>query len=145
MKAEFIVAARAVNPLFDNDAKRQATERGEVYEQQPFVEVPVGTIEEGPLCWVHCCPGYMNEPPICKPADDECRQRVKLWMEVQRPRELEQLRLMAHPDNLKNFKPEVRAHINQLVNAYDLDPQGESIVPETIPPETINQNEEDVA
>ena len=127
MKAEFIVAARAVNPLFDNEAKRQAAEQGKVYEHKPFVEVPVGTIEEGPLVWVHCCPGYMNEPPICKPVDDQCKERVKLWMEVQRPRELEQLRLMAHPDNMKNLKPDVRSHVNQLLDAYELDPEGDPV------------------
>lgn len=122
MKARYITAQRDVNPLFDNAAKRAAQGSGEKYDIEPYIEVPVGFIEEGPLCWAHCVPGHENSPPVCEPVDDECRERVKKWMEKERPKALEQIRLMSQPENQKGMKKEHRQYFSDLAEVYGINP-----------------------
>lgn len=121
MKSIFIREGRAVNPLFSNKEKSRAKREGKPYDVDPYITIPVGYEQEGPHCWTHCCPGYKGEPPLCKPADDECRERVKNWMEVERPKRLEQIRQMLRPSNLQKLKPKERKQVEELAEAYGLE------------------------
>lgn len=131
MKARYIREGRAVNPDFSNKAKRQAQLEGKRYDVPTYLTVPVGHVEEGPLCWTHCCPGHMGEPPMCEPADDECRERVKKWMDIERPNHLESIRVMALPENLKKMPKKKQEHILALAEAYGLIGVTEPIKPKT--------------
>lgn len=121
MKAEYIRPAKAVNPLFSNKEKRKAKEAGEEYGIEPYIEIPVGYVEEGKFCWTHCVPGHLNEPAVCKPVDDECKARVQKWMDVERPREIESIRQMLHPSNYSKMSKKQQGHLDDLKEAYGLD------------------------
>lgn len=138
MKARFIREARALNPAFSNKAKRQAQKDGVQYDVDTYITIPVGFEEEGPHCWVHCCPGYKDDPPLCEPADDECRQRVAKWMNQERPKHLERIRQMALPENLKKLPKKQQAHVQDLADAYNLTGVTEPIKPTPIPKQDTN-------
>ena len=121
MKAEYIKPARGANPLYSSKSKRAATKSGQEYLIDPYVEIPVGYIEEGPLVWSHCVPGHLNAPPICKPADDECKARVQKWMEIERPKKIESIRQMLHPNNYSKMSKKQQGDLDQLKEAYGLD------------------------
>ena len=143
MKARYIQEARAVNPAFSNKAKREAAAKGETYDVSPYMQIPVGFEEEGPLCWTHCVPGHMNAPPVCEPADDECKERVRKWMEEQRPLELERIRQMAQPENLKRLNKNTRGYVEELAEAYGLIGQQEPVVPVTPTPNASEGEDND--
>jgi hypothetical protein len=126
MKARYIREARALNPAFSNKAKRAARKAGQPYVIEPYITIPVGFEEEGPHCWTHCCPGYKGEDPVCEPADDECRVRVEQWMKVERPKQLERIRQMAHPKNLAKMSKAQREHVKDLAASYGLTPPSEN-------------------
>lgn len=126
MKAEYITTARAVNPLYSSKDKRAAKETGKEYAINPYIEIPVGYVEEGPLVWTHCVPGHLNAPPVCKPIDNECRDRVQKWMKVERPKELESIRQMLHPSNYSKMSKKQQGHLDDLKEAYGLDTPAKS-------------------
>ncbi|TWT57254.1 hypothetical protein KOR42_06120 [Thalassoglobus neptunius] len=121
MKARYIREAKAINPLYDVREHRRAKAEGRDYDVDQLITIPIGFEEEGPQCWAHCCPGYKGEPPVCEPADDECRARVQKWMEVERPMQLDRIRQAAHPANLKKMKPKEQQHILDLCRVYGLE------------------------
>jgi len=121
MKAEYIREGKAVNPAFSNREKRAAKKANRPYDVEPYITIPVGFVEEGALAWAHCCPGYKGEPPMCKPADEECRVRVQQWMEVERPAQLERIRQMLRPSNLEKLNKKQREHVIELAETYGLE------------------------
>ena len=120
MKAELIVDGKARNPLYSPSEHAAAQKRGEDYPFERLMVVPAGTVIEDQNAWLHCVPGEMNAPAKAKPVDDECREKVRDWMEEKRPIELEKIRLMARPDNLKRMSKKAREHVKDLAEAYGL-------------------------
>lgn len=130
MKARLIKPCQSVNTQYDYTEHRKSKAEGKPYPHDQYVTLPVGFEVEGPLVWSFCCPGHLNAAPFAEPIDDECRERVKLWMERERPNELENIRQMLKPENLKKLKKDVREHVMELGRAYRLDPDGPPIVAE---------------
>ena len=121
MKARLISPQRSVNPAFSSKEKRAVESHGKSYNVPMYLELPEGFEVEGSQVWGLCCPGHMNAAPVAEPVDDECKERVKKWMTTERPRQLEQIRQMAQPENLKRLKKEAKQHVLDLVRAYGLD------------------------
>lgn len=128
MKAVLTKESRSPNPLFSAKAKRDAKRRGETYDTPMYIDLPIGYEVEGPHVWGFCCPGYMNEPPFAEPVDKECRDKVRKWMEKDRPQRLDQIRQMLRPANLRKMSKKQQQHIQDLARVYGLDELSEEPV-----------------
>lgn len=119
MKAALKSAQKITNPLYDHRQHRLALRDGTAYPHEPQIEVAAGYIIDHPDAHVHCCPGIMNTEPIATPADDECRARVKAFMEKSRPAQL--ARLSNLYENIGSIKDaEVRKSIEDQARAYGI-------------------------
>lgn len=126
MKARCItrIERGQVNPDYKPEEHALARQYGNKYETPVYLPKEVGDIVEGPLVWSLCCPGHENEAPCFEPDDDECRAKVDHFMEVDRPKGLESIRLAAQPENLKKMSKKGRQDVERLVDVYDIDPAG---------------------
>lgn len=85
MKCRLIRPTMIFNPLWSEAEARKASAKGVPYEVPMEIEVGAGFELSDDQAWIHCCPGDMNAPPIAEPADDDCVEAVRVWMEVKRP------------------------------------------------------------
>jgi len=110
MKCSFLGPQTLINPLFDSRAAAAAKAKGVPYDVPRTIEVAAGYVVEDPQAWIHCCPGDLNSPPIAEPADEECLEAVRVWMEEKRPlaiaqikAQVEQIELLTNADDKKRL------------------------------------------
>lgn len=90
MKCKMLQETRSFNPEYDRKAAEKAKRDGDDYDIPNIITRPVGHIQEHPDCWKHCVRGFLNSEPIAIPEDEECRDKVRLWMAA-RPKQIERL------------------------------------------------------
>lgn len=119
MQAKTIVPVTIRNPLWNEEEYHAAKDAGREYSTTSTLEVDPGYVLDGPDAWIHCCPGDLNSPAIAEPLDDECREKVRVWMEVKRPAAIEQIR--QNLKNIEHFKnPDDKARLLAMGRAYGL-------------------------
>lgn len=127
MKATLITPQKVLNPLWNQAEQLTATRAGKQYPVPQWIDVDAGYVLTGDDCWIHCCPGDTNAPPIAEPADAECAARVREFMAKQRPEGIAQIKQAL--ENLSAYKnPDDKARLMQLGRAYGL------IGPQATPP-----------
>jgi hypothetical protein len=106
MKCRFLVPTKPLNPAWSQKDFFAAQDAGVPYNVPRHLSFAAGYTVEDPNAWIHCCPGDMNSAPIAEPVDDECRAKVKEWMEIHRPAgiaqikaQLEQIDLLTNDDD----------------------------------------------
>lgn len=115
MKAVLLVDKTGSNPGYNRDAARAARRAGKEYNVKPKIVYRAGTEIEHPHCWIHCCTAV----PTMKPADEECREAVRRFLEnPQRQAQLAQLRQMAKPEVLKELPPELQDYVRALAGKW---------------------------
>lgn len=119
MKCRFLIATKPLNHEWSQEAFDAARDAGTTYDVPRHLSFGPGYEKEDPLAWIHCCPGEMNAPAIAEPADDECRAKVKVWMEVNRPQGIATLK--AQLDQIELITDERdKKHLLALGRAYGL-------------------------
>lgn len=119
MKCKFLNALAIMNPLWSQVDSEAARRAGKPYAIPQQIEVGAGYIAEDPQAWIHCCPGDLNSAPIAEPADEECVEAVRVWMEEKRP---EAIKLIAAQlDQIDTLKdPEDKKRLLAMGKAYGL-------------------------
>lgn len=121
MRCRTLVPVKIRNPLWNESAAAAARQSGAAYVEPSTLDVDAGYELSGPDCWIHCCPGDLNAPPIAEPLDDECREAVRVWMQDRRPRALEEIKNALQ--SLHAIKdPEHRKRLQAMGVAYGLLP-----------------------
>lgn len=117
MRATTLVPVKIENPAWNETDFHAARKTGQAYPVPAQIEVDPGFELSGKLVWMHCCPGHHNSAPIAEPADDECRNAVRDWMEKRRPAAIEQIRnalknvhLLKNPDDQKRIRTLARSY-----------------------------------
>lgn len=119
MKATLITVQQVRNPLWNETEAAQARLTNQKYPHSDLIEVGPGYVLDDPDCWIHCCPGELNAPPIAEPADDECREAVRYWMEQKRPVAIQQIRVaLANIEHIRN--PDDKKRLLAMGRAYGL-------------------------
>lgn len=90
MKARLIKEAQAFNPEYDREDAAVAKQEQRDYEHPQIITRPVGHIQNHPDAWKNCVNGHLNSPPIAVPEDDECKSKVREWMN-ESPKRIERL------------------------------------------------------
>lgn len=120
MQCKLLRPGRTPNPAFDRAEMINARRAGKQYDEPRDIELPAGTVIDDPQAWMHCCPGVENSEPIAEPVDDECRDRVRHFMQEVRPGRLKQLKMLAGLPR-KSFKSDKQYEwIQHLARTYGL-------------------------
>jgi hypothetical protein len=90
MKARLIKPAKAMNPEFSDEDRKEAEEAGKEYDVPKVITRNPGHIQDHPDSWMNCIRGFMNSEPIAVPEDEECREKVREWLK-NRPAQIKQL------------------------------------------------------
>lgn len=121
MKCKFLKPMRVMNPVW-SDADASAAARVQMpYHVPQLIDVGAGFEVEDPQAWIHCCPGEFNSPAIATPADDECREAVRVWMEEKRPKQIALIKAQVEQINMIK-EPRDRQHLLAMAEAYGLLP-----------------------
>lgn len=80
MKARLIKEAQAFNPEYDKEDAALAKVEKREYDHPQIIIRPIGHIQDHPESWKNCVNGHLNAPPIAVPEDDECKAKVREWM-----------------------------------------------------------------
>jgi hypothetical protein len=124
------------NPAWSEADMHTARDAGKPYDIPPRIDVAAGYEVEDFQAWINCCPGDLNSAPLAEPADDECREAVRVWMEVKRPAAIAQIKAQLDQiDTIKN--PIDRKRLLAMGEAYGLIGNSKS--------ETRNPKHEDTA
>lgn len=131
MKCKFIKPMKLQNPMW-SDADASAAARAKVpYHVPQQINVEAGFVIEDDQAWIHCCPGEFNAPAIAVPADDECIEAVRVWMEEKRPKQIALIK--AQVEQIHMIKdPRDKQHLLAMAEAYGLLP-GQKKVPAESP------------
>ena len=121
MKCKFLKPMRVTNPMW-SDADASAAARAQMpYHVPQLIDVGAEFEVEDPQAWIHCCPGEFNAPAIATPADDECREAVRVWMEEKRPKQIALIK--AQVEQISMIKEtRDRQHLLAMAEAYGLLP-----------------------
>lgn len=119
MKCRLLNAMRIMNPAWSEAAANEAKAKGEKYNIPFEIDVAAGFEISDPQAWIHCCPGDLNAPPIAEPADAECVEAVRVWMEEKRPAAIAAIK--AQLDQIdKVTNPEDKKRLLAMGKAYGL-------------------------
>jgi len=115
MKARLIKEAQAFNPDYDREDAAIAKAGGLEYEHPQIITRPIGHIQDHPDSWKNCVNGHLNSPPIAVPEDEECKSKVREWMN-ESPKRIE--RLSAYLKSCEPRSESGRRFFESLRNNY---------------------------
>jgi hypothetical protein len=119
MRCALLASTRISNPLFNRAEFDRARQESRKYLVPEQIEVGAGFQLEGEDAWIHCCPGDFNADPIAEPVDDECREKVREWMEEKRPLAIAQIRAQLDQIDLIT-DPRDKQHLLAMARSYGL-------------------------
>ena len=142
MKARLKQPGQVRNTLYSAAAAREAKKAGKPYAHAPYLSVKAGYVIDHPKAWIKCCPGLFNADPDAEPVDDECRAKVRNFMETARPEALKQLKNLI--DNLDSIEDEdTRRELVTMAKAYGVWPGTEDANADLV--DRLEQNSTDPA